>query len=190
MWLAPPLLLTAGLGISQPDDNDSFSLRPEPELFVDGRVGYPVDKNVSVGLRLRGSHTNIRWADSVAPRPYDQFNDTFELYTLDVGAFVELDSRYFNVMGWLGAHNARVHAIYNHYTDDNSATFREQEHFFTGPARAGGLALGVHIYTADNYRVTLFGEAAVSSNVFMTNKSLESDSYTYKPLSVGVAVRF
>jgi hypothetical protein len=35
LWLAPPVLFTAGLGIRRPSDNDSFSFRPDPELFVD-----------------------------------------------------------------------------------------------------------------------------------------------------------
>jgi hypothetical protein len=55
---------------------------------------------------------------------------------------------------------------------------------------AGGIALGVHVYTAGRYRVTLFGEAGFAADVPMPDKAFGGDSYTCKPLSLGVAVRF
>jgi hypothetical protein len=189
LWLAPPVLFSAGLGITQPSDNDSWSFRPDPELFVDARVAYPLEDGFAVGARVRGSHTRIEWSDTVAPRPFDQFLDQFELYTLEVGAFGELDLQYVCFMGWVGVHTARVHARYHHYTDDQSATFAEQEDFFTGPAMAGGFAFGVNVYNRRRLRVTVYAEAAFA-HAFLTNKSLEDDSYSYSPLSLGLAVRF
>lgn len=38
--------------------------------------------------------------------------------------------------------------------------------------------------------VTVFDELAVTTPVFLTNKSFGGREYTYKPVSLGVAVRF
>ncbi len=58
------------------------------------------------------------------------------------------------------------------------------------PRLALGLSLGVHVFNVGRYRVTMFGEVGVTSDVALTNKSFGGHSYTYVPLSLGVAVRF
>jgi hypothetical protein len=190
LWLAPPVLFTAGLGFSWAPNNSSFGSEREREPFIDARVGYPVDQTRTVGLRLRGSHMRTQWYDNLAPRPFDEFHDTFELYTLDVGMFGEIGARRFYGMAWMGVHTAHVDATYNHWTYDDSVSYHARERFITGPAFAAGVALGVNVYNAGRYRVTVYGELAFTSHVFMTNKSLEDDSYRYEPTSLGVAVRF
>jgi hypothetical protein len=190
LWLAPPVLFTAGLGFSWPKNHDTFGGTPRRELFVDARVGYPTEPNMAAGLRLRGSHMKIDWSDIGAPAPYDEYSDRFELYTLELGAFYEVGTRYVTVMGWLGVHTAHVDAAYYHYTYDDSAEYSYRESFFSGPALALGLSLGVNVFNVGRYRVTMFGEVGVTSEVALTNKSFGGHSYTYAPLSLGVAVRF
>jgi hypothetical protein len=191
LWLAPPVLFTLGAGISKPMLHEGFGRTPDAALFVDARVGvgYPAGEDTRIGLRLRGSHMDIQWGD-LAPPPYDEYLELFDLYTLDVGAFGELDSGAFTAMLWLGAHVAYVDAYYNHYTDDNSIQESFRESFIAGPALAGGVAVGVHAYRSGRYRVTVYGEMGFTTRVFLTDRAFGGDHYTYKPLSLGVAVRF
>ena len=166
LWLAPPVLFTLGLGISKPTNSLGFGYRPPSEPFLDVRGGYRYDTDLTIGLRARGSRLDLHLLDG------DDTIHRFDGYTLELGAFGELDSGPFAAMLWFGIHTARM----TYQTDA----------FFTGPVFAAGLTLGVHLYRSDHYRVTLFGEIQGSRTAALA----DGFDYQQKPLSVGVAVRF
>ena len=186
--LAPPVLFTLGLGMSDIVDSD--------ERFLDLRVGYQVVEHVAVGVRLRRSHTELDYGDVYSSGGVDiNHLDTYDLDTTDIGAIADLEiGRWVVIAPWLGLHMASGDASYSEsrtdtLTGESVGGYHAEEQLAPGPVFAAGLIAGFNVYSCGRVRVTGFAETQSARSAFLTNRSPYA-SYVYRALSLGVAVRF
>lgn len=192
MPLPPEIAFTIGLGFgwSYGNDTPGGDLHRDPVLDV--RAAYRVHSNLAVGLRARGSHTQFTYGDWTAGAPNE--HHTFELYAVDAAATLELElGPHVTMMPWAGAHLATGTATYNStlYGPNYEVLDRSHDEAELSPAPlfAAGLMVGVHVYTHERYRVTLFAEAQGTRRGALINR-YPIREYDYRALSLGSAVRF